>query len=40
MPLDLLNFIIRGRLGLGALPATPSHSNGYHRTLTSARGAL
>ena len=40
MPLDLLHLIIRGRLALGAPPATPSHSIGYHRTLTSARGAL
>jgi hypothetical protein len=39
-PLDLLHFIIRGRAGLLALRATPSHGNGYHRTLTPARGAL
>ena len=39
-PLDLLHFVIRGGLGLGASLATPSYCNGYHWTLTSARGAL
>jgi len=39
-PLDLLHFIIGGRMGLLALHATPSHGNGHHRTLTLARGAL
>ena len=39
-PLDLLHFVIRGRADLLALRATPSHGNGYHRTLTPARGAL
>jgi len=33
-PLDLLHFVIRGRLGNGALLATPSHGNWYHWTLT------
>ena len=39
-PLDFLHFIIRGRLGLLALCATPSHGNGSPWTLTPARGAL
>jgi hypothetical protein len=39
-PLDLLHFIIGGRLGLLALRATPSGGNRYQRTLTPARGAL
>jgi len=39
-PLDFLHFIIGGHLGLLAFHATPSHGNGYHRTLTPARGAL
>jgi len=39
-PLDFLHFVVGGRLGLLALRATPSHGNGYHRTLTPARGAL
>jgi len=38
--LDFLHFVIGGRLSLLALRATSSHGNGYHRTLTSARGAL
>jgi len=39
-PLDLLHFVIGGRLGLLAFCATPNHGNGYQRTLTPARGAL
>jgi len=39
-PLDLLHLAIGGRLGLLAFCATPSHGNGYQRTLTPARGAL
>jgi len=39
-PLDFLHFIIRSRLGLLALCTTPNHGNGYHWTLTPARGAL
>ena len=39
-PLDFLHFIIGGRLGPLVLHATPSHGNGYQRTLTPARGAF
>ena len=39
-PLNFLHFVIGDRLGLLALCATTSHGNGYHRTLTPARGAL
>jgi len=38
-PLDFLHFVIGGRLGLLALRANANHGNGYHRTLTPARGA-
>jgi len=38
--LDLLHFIVGGRLSFLALCATPNHSNRYHRTLTSVRSAV
>jgi len=40
VPLDLLHFVVGGRLGLLALCAPPSRGNGYQRTLTPTRGAL
>ena len=39
-PLDLLHFVVGGRLGLLARRATPSRGSGYQRTLTLTRGAL